>query len=80
MRFAESDGYHATVPEGKLDEVHALRWTDANLEKMYRLQRFGGRMLQMGQFGDFPIPLRVELGNHFGIPDYAPSFRYHQDC
>lgn len=55
-------------------EVVALRWTDANPEKTYRLQPFGGRFLEMGRHGGFLIPTRVEMGNLFGTPDYAPFF------
>jgi len=59
---------------GNLIEVQALRWTDANPERVYRLQPFGGRMLEMGRHGGFLIPTRVELGNMYGTPDYAPFF------
>ena len=60
--------------EGNLIEVQALRWTDANPDKAYRLQTFGGRMLEMGRHGGFLIPVRVELGNMYGTPEYAPFF------
>lgn len=55
-------------------EVQALRWTDANPEKRYRLQPFGGRMLEMGRHAGFLIPVSVELGNMHGTPEYAPFF------
>jgi hypothetical protein len=60
--------------EGNPLEVVALRWTDANPEKVYRLQPFGGRFLEMGRQGGFLIPTRVEMGNLFGTPAYAPFF------
>jgi hypothetical protein len=32
-------------------------------------------MLEMGRFGGFLIPVRVELGNMYGTPEHAPFFR-----
>ena len=55
-------------------EVWALRWSDANPERVHRLQPFGGRMLEMTRHQGFLIPSRVELGNMWGTPDYAPFF------
>jgi hypothetical protein len=60
--------------EGDPLEVMALRWTDANPEKTYRMQPFGGRILETGVIQGFRIPVRVEMGNLFGTPDYAPFF------
>jgi hypothetical protein len=60
--------------EGNPVEVWALRWTDANPERVHRLQPFGGRMLEMGRHQGFLVPSRVELGNMWGTPDYAPFF------
>jgi len=60
--------------EGNPVEVWALRWTDANPGRVHRLQPFGGRMLEMGRHQGFLVPSRVELGNMWGTPDYAPFF------
>ncbi|MCC5983542.1 MAG: hypothetical protein JJU42_04160 [Rhodobacteraceae bacterium] len=60
--------------EGNPTEVWAMRWTDANPERVHRLQPFGGRMLAMGRHQGFLVPTRVELGNMWGTPDYAPFF------
>jgi len=60
--------------EGTPTEVWALRWTDANPEKIHRLQPFGGRILEMGRHQGFLVPTRVELGNMWGTPDFAPFF------
>ena len=60
--------------EGNPTEVWALRWTNANPERVYRLQPFGGRMLEMTDKQGFRIPSRVELGNLWGTPDYVPFF------
>lgn len=61
--------------DGTLAEVSALRWSDANPDKVYRLQPFGGRMLESADIGGFTLPVRVELGNQFGTPGQAPFFR-----
>lgn len=61
--------------DGDMIEAWALRWSDANLDKTYRLQPFGGRMLDWSQFQGFRIPTRIEIGNHWGTPDYAPFFQ-----
>lgn len=63
--------------DGNPLEVWALRWTDANPEKVHRLQPFGGRMLEMTRHQGFLIPSRVELGNMWGTPAYAPFFLAH---
>lgn len=60
--------------QGDPVEVWALRWTDANPDRVYRLQPFGGRVLETAVFDGFRIPVRVEMGNQWGTPDYAPFF------
>jgi hypothetical protein len=60
--------------DGNPLEIWALRWTDANSERIHRLQPFGGRMLEMTHKQGFLIPARVELGNLWGTPDYLPFF------
>jgi hypothetical protein len=52
----------------------AARWSDANPQRRWQLQPFGGRVLAHGSFGGFRIPTHVELGNHWGTPAYAPFF------
>lgn len=79
IRFADMPGIEPMQitldADGNLTEVHALRWSDANLERQYRLQPFGGRMLETGRHAGYMIPTRVELGNHYGTADYTPFFR-----
>jgi hypothetical protein len=79
VRFADTPGLEPMRitfdADGSPRELVALRWTDANPEQVYRLQPFGGRMLEMGRHGGFLIPTRVELGNLWGTPEYAPFFR-----
>ena len=78
IRFADTQGIEPMQitldAEGNPVEVWALRWTDANPERVHRLQPFGGRMLEMARHQGFLIPARVELGNMWGTPDYAPFF------
>jgi hypothetical protein len=62
-------------PQGDIVEIMTLRWSDANHDKTYRLQPFGGRMLATAVFQGFRIPVTVELGNLWGTPDYVPFFK-----
>ncbi|MFN4128869.1 MAG: DUF6544 family protein, partial [Paracoccaceae bacterium] len=60
VRFAGARGIEpmqiALDAEGNPLEVWALRWTDANPEKVHRLQPFGGKMLEMTRHQGFLIP------------------------
>lgn len=60
--------------DGEVREVWALRWTDANTDKVYRLQPFGGRVLDSGEFQGFRVPVQVEMGNLWGTPAFTPFF------
>jgi len=78
IRFADMDGIapmQITLDvAGIPTEVWAMRWSDANSERVHRLQPFGGKMLEMARHQGFLIPARVELGNMWGTPEYAPFF------
>ncbi|WP_071796456.1 DUF6544 family protein [Natronohydrobacter thiooxidans] len=78
IRFTHTQGIEPMQitldAEGNPVEVWSLRWTDANPERVHRLQPFGGRMLEMVRHQGFLVPSRVELGNMYGTPDYAPFF------
>ncbi|MDX1695116.1 MAG: DUF6544 family protein [Ketobacteraceae bacterium] len=50
--------------DGQPTEIRFQRWSNANPEKRYRLQPFGG----------FRLPAHVEAGNHFGTDQYFPFF------
>ena len=78
VRFADVRGIEPMQitldADGAPIEVWALRWSDANPERVHRLQPFGGRMLEMARHQGFLVPSRVELGNMWGTPAYAPFF------
>lgn len=55
-------------------EVSFVRWSNANSEKRYREQPFGGYLSDYRAVGGFRIPHHVEAGNMFGTEDYFPFF------
>ena len=64
-----------TVAEdGRPVQVSFLRWSDANPEKVHRLQPFGGYLSEFRDFDGFRLPTHVEAGNNFGTEDYFPFF------
>jgi len=56
-------------------EVVTMRWSDANPDKTFRLQPFGGNMEAETSFLGFTIPSLIKVGNHFGTDDYLPLFQ-----
>ncbi|WP_424928390.1 DUF6544 family protein [Amaricoccus tamworthensis] len=60
--------------EGRPVEVAFDRWTNANPEKAYRLQRFGGYMSDFREVEGYRLPHHVEAGNLFGTEGYFPFF------
>ena len=61
--------------EGRLTQVSFQRWSDANPQKAYRWQPFGGTASDFQEFGGFRLPTRIEAGNHFGTEEYFPFFK-----
>ncbi|GAB4274201.1 MAG: hypothetical protein Kow0013_28220 [Pararhodobacter sp.] len=78
VRFPALDGISPLElrlnPDGTLAEIRAMRWSDANAGHLYRLQPFGGRVLESATFNGFTIPAAVEMGNQWGTDAYAPFF------
>lgn len=77
---------HAALPDhppleltfdagGAILDFSTLRWSNANPEGRYRLQPFGGRVLESRRFGGFTIPARIEVGNHYGTADFDRFFQ-----
>ncbi len=60
--------------EGRPVTVVFPRWSDANPDKTWRLQPFGGHLSEFRDFGGFRLPTHVEAGNHFGTDAYFPFF------
>ncbi len=61
-------------PDGQPLQASFLRWSNANAEKVFRLQPFGGTLSDFRAFGGFRLPTHVEAGNMFGTEDYFPFF------
>jgi hypothetical protein len=61
--------------DGRLLSLRMLRWSNANREGVFRLQPFGGTVLDHGSFEGVTVATRVEAGNLFGTEDYFPFFR-----
>lgn len=62
------------APDGQPTQVCFDRWSNANPDKVYRLQRFGGYLSECREFAGFRLPARVEAGNNFGTDEYFPFF------
>ncbi|WCR15047.1 DUF6544 family protein [Paracoccus seriniphilus] len=60
--------------EGRPVQVAFMRWSDANPDKVHRLQPFGGHLSDFREVGGYRLPFRVEAGNMFGTDDYFPFF------
>ena len=60
--------------QGDILALTAMRWSDANADHAFRLQPFGGRVLQTAQLGGFTIPVQVELGNLWGTAAFDDFF------
>ena len=63
------------APDGRPITVHFQRWSDANPERRYRLQPFGGVLSDFRDVQGFRVPFAVEAGSMFGTEAYFPFFR-----
>ena len=61
--------------EGQPISVSFMRWTNANPEKQYRLQPFGGVLSDFREVQGYRLPFRVDAGNMFGTDDYFVFFK-----
>ena len=60
--------------QGQPVKVAFQRWSNANPDKVHRLQPFGGYLSDYREVGGYRLPFRVEAGNMFGTKDYFPFF------
>ncbi|NKX45693.1 DUF6544 family protein [Roseicyclus persicicus] len=61
--------------EGRPLRVTFQRWSDANPDRVHRLQPFGGILSDFREVEGYRLPFRVEAGNMFGTDAYFPFFR-----
>ncbi|MEO9826071.1 MAG: DUF6544 family protein [Paracoccaceae bacterium] len=64
----------SVASDGQPTKVVFQRWSNANPDKVYRLQPFGGRLSRFQDFQGYRLPTRIEAGNHFGTDAYFPFF------
>lgn len=60
---------------GAVKQLVGKRWSNANTEKVFRLQPFGGVVLAESTFEGLTIPSQLAVGNHFGTGNYLPFFQ-----
>ncbi len=60
--------------EGSPMLVSFQRWSDANPEKVHRLQPFGATLSDFRGVKGYRLPFHVEAGNLFGTARYFPFF------
>lgn len=51
------------------------RWSDANPQKQFQIQPFGGDLSEYRTFEGFTVPTVVHAGNYYGTSDYFPFFQ-----
>ena len=60
--------------EGRPVVVSFQRWSNANPDKVHRLQPFGAILSDFREVAGYRLPFRVEAGNRYGTEDYFPFF------
>lgn len=61
--------------DGRPTQVALQRWSDANADKVFRLQPFGGFLSEFREVDGFRLPMHVEAGNQFGTAAYFPFYQ-----
>lgn len=65
----------SVAADGRPVRVIIDRWSNANPERVWRLQPFGGTLGDFRPVAGYRLPFRVEGGNHFGTDAYFPFYR-----
>lgn len=60
--------------DGQPVKVSMMRWSNANDDKKYRLQPFGGYLSGFKSFGGYNLPTHVIGGNFIGTDSYFPFY------
>ncbi len=60
--------------KGRPQVVSFEGWTNANPDKVNRLQPFGAVVSDFREIGEYRLPFHVEAGNMFGTHDHFPFF------
>ena len=60
---------------GRPTMVVISRWSNANPEKVFQLQPFGGYLSDFSEFAGYTLPTRVEGGNFIGTERYFPFYQ-----
>ena len=60
--------------DGRPTQVVFPRWSNANAEKTYQIQPFGGFLSAFREVQGFRLPTHIEAGNFFGTDEYFPFF------
>ena len=61
--------------DGRPVVVEFMRWSDANPERVHRLQPFGGELSDFRKVQGFRIPFQVEAGNMYGTEQHFVFFK-----
>lgn len=61
--------------QGRPIATQFQRWSNANPDKTYRFQPFGGSAFEWRNIQGVQIATKVEAGNYFGTDAYFPFFR-----
>ncbi|MBT4266180.1 MAG: hypothetical protein HOD85_18430 [Deltaproteobacteria bacterium] len=61
--------------EGQPIEVSFMRWSNANPDKLHRLQPFGGTLSDFRVVQGFKLPFEINAGTMYGTDEYFPFFK-----